>query len=475
VVRVATSSLLEARLVTEPLLAFANGGLHVDPKEGLARFGPRSWSPKRRHPDVVRVGFVGSANSVERAMQWLRVAGEGVRGEGPHLSFPGCAEDRGYYTRLDIADDRTQVLSQRELRLLKDLESDRARFEATLALLEEKLSLLADLDQAPDYVVMAIPDQLFKASRAVEYFDADGGRVHRDLRRALKARAMRYRIPTQVVLGDTTTLKPRPGQDHPAEIAWDFFTGLYFKAGGVPWSPTGLPANTCYIGVSFYRPLGSSGSKIQTSLVQAFDENGEGLILRGHEFEWDSAREGTRAPHLPEETAAELVNMALDRYERELRVRPRRVVVHKTSRHWPAETKGFQAALDARVDLHDLVALRASDDVVLFPESKYPPLRGTQFRVGDLDYLYTTGFVADLGEFHGRHVPSPLQLADHLGHDTARDDLLKEILVLTKLNWNSARLGGLLPITLRFSQRVGDILKELPPTVDPLPQAKYYM
>lgn len=143
---VATSSLLEARFLTEPLLGFANGGLHVDPKEGLARFGPRSWSPKRRHPDVVRVGFVGSANSVERAMQWLRVAGEGVRGEGPHLSFPGCAEDRGFYTRLDIADDRTQVLSQRELRLLKDLESDRARFEATLALLEEKLGLLADLN-----------------------------------------------------------------------------------------------------------------------------------------------------------------------------------------------------------------------------------------------------------------------------------------------------------------------------------------
>jgi hypothetical protein len=37
---------------------------------------------------------------------------------------------------------------------------------------------------------------------------------------------------------------------------------------------------------------------------------------------------------------------------------------------------------------------------------------------------------------HG-HVPSPLQVADHVG-DTAKADLLREIMTLTKMNWNSA-------------------------------------
>jgi hypothetical protein len=73
------------------------------------------------------------------------------------------------------------------------------------------------------------------------------------------------------------------------------------------------------------------------------------------------------------------------------------------------------------------------------------------------------------------HVPSPILISDHLGYDTPRETLLKEILVLTKMNWNSARFGGLLPVTIRFSRLVGDILKEIPGDREPLPQLKFYM
>jgi len=42
------------------------------------------------------------------------------------------------------------------------------------------------------------------------------------------------------------------------------------------------------------------------------------------------------------------------------------------------------------------------------------------------------------------------------------------------MKWNAARLGGLLPITLEFARRVSDIMKEIPITENPLPQAKFY-
>lgn len=111
----------------------------------------------------------------------------------------------------------------------------------------------------------------------------------------------------------------------------------------------------------------------------------------------------------------------------------------------------------------------------LVPANLYPPLRGTQFSVGDIDYLYTTGYLADLQQFHNVHVPSPLQIADHIGYDTPRETLLCEILILTKMNWNSSRLGGLWPIPLRFARLVGDILREIPPDREPLADFKYYM
>jgi hypothetical protein len=84
--------------------------------------------------------------------------------------------------------------------------------------------------------------------------------------------------------------------DHPSVVAWNLFTGLYFKIDGLPWGPTGLPPGTCFIGISFFRPLGES-STLRTSVVQAFDENGEGLVLRGHRFNWDERRQGRSALH----------------------------------------------------------------------------------------------------------------------------------------------------------------------------------
>ncbi len=105
----------------------------------------------------------------------------------------------------------------------------------------------------------------------------------------------------------------------------------------------------------------------------------------------------------------------------------------------------------------------------------YPPLRGTRFSVGKLDYLYTTGFIAPLGEYHAMGTPTPLRISDHVGQDTPRQALLAEILALTKMNWNGANFGGLLPITVRFARLVGDILREFPADQEPLPQFKFYM
>lgn len=458
--------------LTEPLLAFADEQLHADPKAGVARYGPRSYG-KGEHPSQVRVGLVGTAESIATARTWLETSAEGVLGDENHPEFPGYQRDRGFCSELAFDDAGKEMVTQTEFQdLLRQRRPQKDRFEATVGLLDEKLRLLGDRDHPPQYVVIGLPDDLVRRCRVAEYHDPELGMVHRDLRRAVKAVAMKYRIPTQLLRQRTMEGRdPTP----PAKIAWNFFTGLYFKAGGFPWGPHGLAAGTCYAGISFYRPLGSKRLTMQTSLVQAFDEHGEGLVLRGPDFEWDAEKEGTASPHLAEQQAAELMEMVLARYQRERRQMPRRVVVHKTSRYWPGEREGFTSVLRGRVAEYDLMALSPQSAVRLITASKYPPLRCTRFSVGDLDYLYTTGFIAALNEFHAMHVPSPLQVADHVGQDTPRQTLLWEVLALTKMNWNSAQFGGLLPITLRFSRLVGDIMREIPPDRDPLPQFKYYM
>lgn len=457
--------------LTEPFLAFADEQLHVDPKAGIARYGPRSYG-KGEHPDRVRVGLVGTAETIATARAWLETNAEGVLGDEKNPEFPGYQRDRGFCSELAFDDTGNETITQTDLQeLLRERRPQKERFEASVALVDEKLRLLGDRDHPPQYVVIGLPNELVRRCRVAEYHDPEVGMVHRDLRRAIKAAAMKYRIPTQLLRQTTMEGKDRTPA---AKIAWNFFTGLYFKAGGFPWGPHGLAPGTCYAGISFYRPLGSKRHTMQTSLVQAFDEHGEGLVLRGPDFEWDPDKEGTASPHLTEQQAAQLMEMVLARYQRERRQMPRRVVVHKTSRYWPGERDGFTSVLTGRVAEYDLMALSPQSAVRLITASKYPPLRCTRFSVGDLDYLYTTGFIAALNEFHAMHVPSPLQVADHVGQDTPRQTLLWEVLALTKMNWNSAGFGGLLPITLRFSRLVGDIMREIPPDRDPLPQFKYY-
>jgi len=461
-----------ASYIPEPMLVFGGANLHVNPRSGIARYGPYSHSPRRSHPEQVRVGLVGSAMTIAASTEWLRTTAAGVAGDENNPEFPGYAADRGFFSELLFDSIWNEPITQTEIGNLLAISKKRMRFEAAVALFEEKIRAIDDRDFRPDYLVIAIPDDVLRACHVADYSDKDRGLVHRDLRRALKAVAMKYRIPTQLLRQQTIDGRdPTPM----AKIAWNFFTGLYFKAGGTPWSPHGLVAGTCYAGIGFYRALGDRETHLHTSLVQAFDEHGNGLVLRGPNFEWDPASGGERSPHLSEAHASELTGLVLRRYREEMKQTPRRVVIHKTSRYWPAEKAGFEAALKGTVDTFDLVALERQSAIRLITTSKYPPLRGTRFGVQDIDFLYTTGFIAALGEFHGMHVPSPIRIADHVGQDTSRQGLLEEILLLTKMNWNSAGFCGKYPITLRFSELVGEIMREIPADREPRPQFKFYM
>jgi hypothetical protein len=122
----------------------------------------------------------------------------------------------------------------------------------------------------------------------------------------------------------------------------------------------------------------------------------------------------------------------------------------------------------------DLVSLNPVSDVRLLRGGRYPPLLGTVFNVGEIAYLYTNGYLPAQGRYPHGHVPSALQVADHVG-DTPKTELLRELLALTKMNWNSANMEGLMPKTLRFARLVGDVLRELPADREPQPKYKFYM
>lgn len=457
--------------LAEPSLLFCGGREHVSARTGIALFGPRSLDMPQRHPDITRVGIIGSGRSQESAYQWMMSCLPGVRGDSQNDAFPGYTEHQGFYTTLAFHNRWNEPITLNDLHAVSQLHFRKDRFTAALELVSDKLRRLAHQDSPPDYVILALPDDLLFHCETVDYVE-DGQKIHRDFRRAIKGEAMRYHLPTQILRQRTSEANPDSKEvDHKSRIAWNFFSGLYFKSGGIPWSPKGLMAGTCYVGISFYRPLGSI-STLCTSIAQAFNEYGDGLVLRGPDFTWDTKTQG-KSPHLDRERAQALVDLVLKQYKETTKSLPQRVVVHKSSRFWPNEEAGFQDALGS-ISRYDLVAVHPTNRIRLLRAGQYPSLRGTAFAIDDIRYLYTTGFIPALQVYPHGHVPSPLQIADYIG-DTSLTTIQEEILLLTKMNWNTTAFADLRPITLRFSQLVGDIMREIPDNREPLPQFKYYM
>ena len=80
---------IHTSLHTEPALEFACGRLHKSPKWGLTAFGPRSLDQSDRHPEAIRLGFIGSGQSIGSARSWIESCQGGVSGEGEYEEFPG--------------------------------------------------------------------------------------------------------------------------------------------------------------------------------------------------------------------------------------------------------------------------------------------------------------------------------------------------------------------------------------------------
>jgi hypothetical protein len=458
----------------EPALEFAGQRQHVDQKTGLSVFGPASLGMKR-HPATIRIGFIGSSETLESATGWFEKAAVGVPGDRDAglLDFPGFMPDRGFFSEINVDTTLTQTITQHEIREITSAPLRRDRFEAAVNLIDDRVRLLSTGDNKPNVVVLAVPNEILEHARTIKFTDPNLGLVYRDFRRALKARIMRHQLPIQLMLQRTSEATEDDDLDHPSRIAWNLFTSLYYKGGGIPWRAVGLEKDTCYIGVSFFRPLATESGTLHVSAAQAFDRDGVGLILRGPDFHWDEA-EGGPSAHLDADKAKQLLDLVLDRFRDERQGQlPSRVVVHKTSRFLPAEREGFQDAL-REIPRFDLVAVSPTSEIRLLREGRFPPLRGTFFELGEVRFLYTTGYIPALRRYPHGHVPTALQIADHHG-DTPLPEIADEILVLTKMNWNSAGFSGTMPITVRFSRRVGEIMRELrADDPDPMPQFMYY-
>lgn len=147
-------------------------------------------------------------------------------------------------------------------------------------------------------------------------------------------------------------------------------------------------------------------------MAQAFTERGEGFVLQGDSFEWDSKESGDKAPHLNHDQAKALLTKVLNMYDDQIGGLPRKVILHKTSRYTEEERKGFEAALEG-VSHYGLLTITRRGIFCLRPGKK-AVLRGTVVDFGQKRGLvYTMGYVPFLRYYPGFRVPQPLEVTEN--------------------------------------------------------------
>ena len=495
---------IEIETIPEPELDFGDGRMGIEPRRAMA--APRSST---RHPGRLRLGLVGAESDVAATRAWL----EGMDRFRParesnvarYRDWPGWRKALG--SDLVIEDRFIRAMPDNQVLMGLQSATTSGGFDAFVQMYQERIQSLFR-DDRPDCVVVCISEAIgdlrvenpglssvereaLRRLQAEEEGDQlslfaptpEELKAAEDLRmqaddllfrtfyRALKARAMDHAnpVPLQVIRRDTVERADDKGQSH-ATRAWHLGVSLLYKSGQTPWRPADLPANTCFVGISFHHLKRRSGGLVYASLAQAVSTEFEPFALSGASIDQDQRRD--RRPYLNEEQARGLLEDILREYEARAGVSPDRVIFHKTSKYEPEEIAGFQQAAAGRVASCELVWLRPTS-FRLVRKGQQEPWRGTLCRVGGETYLFTMGFMRWWREYPGPHIPAPVEIGTAGATDLR--ERAREILALTKMNWNSSEGVSRYPVTLSFAKKVGEIMAELSEGKSPNPSYRFYM
>jgi hypothetical protein len=506
-------------VIEEPPLEFRYGQRLSDPRDGIALFGPYD-ADTPSHPKSIVYGLIGTPASVNKVRSWSRefvrpvltdTTAYDVR-NWPHFpGFEACfdckwAETPAWCEELDQDALETAV---------HDLDNYK-RAAMVVDMYLAGIEKAAKRDEHFNLLLCVVPDEVWQNCRPLsevedgtgekisqkerrlrargrdlfDSYDPDEYKRSPDFRRQLKARAMTHGIPIQVVKESTLETwggkvvglkKPSPK----SYVAWCIATAMYYKAGGKPWRLASARSGVCYIGFAFRRAdeVAAQGKRTACCAAQMFLDSGDGIVFKGEFGPWYSPEE--REFHLNENAAYNLLKGVLDTYE-ELDGKPlQEVFLHSRSAIADDEYAGFQRACDdfanSSQSCHQGLSLagirvRHEDDGPrLFRPGELPVVRGTLLLVTDRTaYLWSSGFKLRLETYDGFDVPVPLRIDIQHGQGNI-EQVAKDILGLTKLNYNTCRLGGAQPVTVEFSDRVGEILISNPTVSGERPQFKFYI
>ena len=491
----------------EPELEFRFNQRLKDPRDGLSLFGPYD-ADKPSRPGTLSYVTLGTLEGIDAFSSWSSImnspaidAPSGNQRLWP--PFPG-------FEAAFCADLPTEPVWQYQIDKDKLIEASRhpEAHERAFKVVEmylEGFKRASKRDENIGVAVCIVPDEVWSNCRPESKItdpigeSISAGRLRQrkagqlelfeqvnqqqyalstDFRRQLKARSMRYEIPIQIIRESTLRLSSEnPFGQRPltplSDRMWNLSTSLYYKCGGKPWKLVSAREGVCYIGIAFRRTSKSGDDRTACCAAQMFLDSGDGIVFLGEYGPWYSP--DNYQFHLSKTAAQNLLQGVLDTYQELEGKQLREVFLHSRSSISDEEFEGFMEACPENVKLIGIRARLNRNNPRLFRTGDMPTLRGTFWKINDQSgLLWGTGFKPRIATYNGWEVPVPLRIDIQHG-EASIERVAQDIFALTKLNYNACHLGDSQPVTVGFSDAVGEILVSNPTVTDRKPNFKFYI
>lgn len=408
----------------EPKISFGlNQEIHDFPAAGLKRYGP--WDLNISDTVVqksITVGIIGPGFS-KKILNKL-VAGE-KSGKYP---FPGF---ESVYKRKIVSGGVEEVA---EAELLKcNTAND---FKKMI------LEIYKKFDKKPEVLIIELPSSLIKKISNI------------NLRNLLKVIFWEQRQSTQIITGNVDSTS--------TGLFWDNLAlGIYTSAGGKPWVLEEPIENSVFVGMSF--GLTPTGKVI--GLVEIIDSYGLSLNMQVSELKQIPAGERMREDrdlHFDSLAISKFLKDALDRYKKKYKSKPKRIIIHKTSKFNEEEKKILtNAGIESDIAI-DLIYIGSKGNGIFLLEGNKMPNRLTGWKFEDTKAILYTKGSNERGVAIDPFIPKPvlisLEGSTKLDSNYSIEVVCKDLIKLTKLNWNSVNSYEREPVTISHSRRIKELL-----------------
>ena len=437
----------------EPSLLFKRGLTEniIDPRYGLSKFGPYDYNVVQRDFDEVELKVICYEHGEypQEMLKLLKKLKEKVESKyRVHRMYPyegfkelykadiilPDASDFFYLKRSDIS----EILSS------EDYDEFLNKFKE---LYSQKIQNILDNGYNKNTVICVhLPQELetkFQKFKGASELRGLG------LRSIIKAIGVNKHVKTQIIT--KKALKP---QDL-ADVLWNMSLAIYVKAGGAPWRLREIPPTSAFIGIRHGIRRDENGQLIAIGVVEIVNRYGEHISITAVDFSDKDLQYPdffSSKPYLSKTGMRRLIMKAISEFEGDLQS----VVIHRTLDFKEEEIDGITSALkSADVNLVHIVG--NPDERILSDKS---PKRGTFVydENGNRGWLYTTGYTESAKMYLGIGTPKPLGLVKCYG-ERDLEELALQVFALTKMDWNTIRPMLRDPVTIKYAEKVVDLIK----------------